>query len=148
MNTPVKLPIAKLLKQKGWDKPIDSRWFYDTEYFTYRFSSEGATKWTLGEESSYPAPTISEVVMWLYENHGIWIVIDTLGNKNDYPKFDYKTISLSDLDSDTKWLMKKLGISYEELIANSYNTPTEAYEAALEYVLTNLILKKWHQNKK
>ena len=112
MSTPVSLPIAKLLKEKGWDKPVDSRWFYDTEYFEYKLSIKGATKWTPGEESSYPAPTVDEVKWWLYEKHRIWISVYSI---------DDSTI-------------------FRHCFSNiNFNSPTEAYEAAIEYTLNNLL---------
>ena len=123
MNTPVNFELAKLLKEKGWDKPTDSRWFYDTEYFTYRFSSEGATKWTPKEENSYPAPTIAEVVMWLYEKHQIYVFADPVYDFSSWTPRIYKKGSNNDLFKGV----------YE------YSDMNTAYEAAIEYTLTKIL---------
>ena len=136
MGTLVKFPTAKLLKEKGYN-----------EQCGMLFNENGVpsgTKMSMGGNpnnyiNKYSAPTIDDVKWWLYRKHGIWITVETLGNENDYPKFDYKAVTLKDSNSDVDWLMKRLDISYEELIAKSYNNPIEAYEAAIEYVLNNLI---------
>jgi len=63
-------------------------------------------------------PTIADVVMWLYEKHNIWIVC--------FP-------------TDGGWsfdiFIKTDCIKSESFI----NSPTEAYEAGIEYILTKLI---------
>lgn len=65
-------------------------------------------------------PTISDVVMWLYEKHHIWI----------YIKQGYKW----------EWYIETVS-SHPELKYNDglEDSPTEAYEAAIEYTLKNLI---------
>jgi hypothetical protein len=93
MNTPVNFEIAKLLKEKGFDE-----------------------QWNIYMHT----PTIAEVVMWLYEKHGIWIA----------PK---KAMGMN------KWfpqIYKGDDLIISEIITNS---PTEAYEAAIEHCLTNII---------
>ena len=62
------------------------------------------------------APTIAEVVIWLYEKHGIWI----------YAKRGYG------------W---EFVIEKAETLNNdgTFNTPTEAYSAAILYTLNSLI---------
>ena len=80
---------------------------------------------TVGELEEVPLniPTIAEVVMWLHEKHEIWvIVIPELLNGVEiryYPSVFEQGIG--------------------EDIEVYYNSPTEAYEAAIEYCLTNLI---------
>jgi hypothetical protein len=92
MNTPVSFPLAKVLKEKG-------------------FRILPAFK------SSYP--TISDVVMWLYEKHGIWISVDP------------------DNDIDTWFYTISHGTS--TTVFGNYSGPIEAYEGAIEHVLTHLI---------
>lgn len=68
--------------------------------------------------------TIAEVVMWLYKKHGIWVIVSH---------------EISDLHQ-TEWFW--IGVKNGEETASQYfgfNTPTEAYEAAIEYTLKNLI---------
>lgn len=98
MNIPVSFEIAKLLKEKQIIFKTD-------EYY----SSE--TEVTSKSYNEYPAPTIAEVVMWLYEKHKFWTEVTTdINGKFCFP-----------------WLEGK------------YNSPTEAYSAAIEYTLKNLI---------
>ena len=68
--------------------------------------------------------TIADVVMWLYEKHGIWIIVSH---------------EISD-SHQTEWFW--IGVKNGEEIASQYfgfNSPTEAYGAAIIYTLKNLI---------
>ena len=70
--------------------------------------------WNESEELLCSAPTIAEVVMWLYEKHGDWISV---------VKFEkYSSCTFR-----------------HNCLFKEYNSPTEAYEAAIEYTLKNLI---------
>tara|TARA_R110002126_G_scaffold68046_7_gene172123 strand:- start:5465 stop:5947 length:483 start_codon:yes stop_codon:yes gene_type:complete len=73
-------------------------------------------------EGKYSAPTISDVIMWLYEKHGIWI----------------QAISFH--------LLEDRRFSSHICFANNIKTsighsvsPTEAYLEAIKYVLNNSI---------
>ena len=128
MKTPVKFPIAKMLKEKGFDERLN--YYYDS--FGDIGSSKVKVNWNESEELLCSAPTIAEVVMWLYEKHGIWINTWSDSNLN------------SSIPTTIKWFYVincDLVSSYnkEGKIDRLYNSPTEAYEAAIEYVLTNLI---------
>jgi len=119
MNTTVTFEIAKLLKEKGFDNEscdyynIDGELRYDSE-----FPSLQCTKYF----DYYDAPTIAEVVMWIYEKHGIWISVVML-----YPKrYEY---DIQKTDSTTQ-----LAKSHPQL-----DTPTEACNEAILYTLNNLI---------
>lgn len=116
MHTPVKFSLAKLLKEKGFDK--DCRHFYEDEdlkeAFYYRNHNDSSV-------TVHSAPTIAEVVMWFYEKHGIWITVDySLGHFSPFIKRQGK---------------KAIPIKHW----NFFSTPTEAYEAAIESTLKNLI---------
>ena len=65
---------------------------------------------------------IGEVVMWLYEKHGIWIyLVPSEDNKNVFkPFFRGKSI-------------------VDQHLTKFYRSPTKAYEAGIEYSLNNLI---------
>ena len=117
LNKPVDFTTAKLLKEKGiniWSE--------------YRYTDFNGVE-RLEKEASeiFPyAPTIAEVVMWLYEKHGIWI--DVSLNQFSKPK-------------DLQWMYsivftKDCTYSHSP---KSYASPTEAYEAAILYTLNNLI---------
>jgi hypothetical protein len=139
MNTPVSFEIAKLLKEKGFDKPCLQAYRVwrgnirktdktpleeiGVEYEPYMRGYNASVTYYTQSESHTVAPTIAEVVMWLYEKHGIWIVIlPELLNGTEiryYPSVFEQGIG-EDLES-------------------YFNSPTEAYEAAIEYVLKNLL---------
>ena len=101
MNTPISFPSAELLKEKGY--PFDFI--------------------TIGDVEEVPLniPTISDVVMWLYEKHGIWVWVERFSTL-----FRPYAEEIGD-ERFGKWEGHK------------YNSPTEAYEAAILYTLNNLI---------
>lgn len=133
MNTPISFKLAKRLKEKGFDKicsnfytnPRCKMFGIDEHGRYYRIKNKAKKLWISGHAAAldskhvYYAPTISEVVMWLYEKHGVWIWAEKYENESKFvpqiPKAD---------------LQKVLGF---------YKSPTEAYEAAIEYILDNLI---------
>lgn len=67
-------------------------------------------------------PTIAEVVMWLYEKYGIWVSV------NREPESGVFFFSVDKNKGD--FFFDK---------GDDYSSPTESYEAAIEYCLTNLI---------
>lgn len=95
MNTLVSFELAKLLIQKEYDLHPDFK-------------------------DSYP--TITEVVMWLYEKHGIWIGVQP---NEPYIDDDWCFTIFKDLKNNNS--------------REGYNSSTEAYEAAIEHTLKNLI---------
>lgn len=132
MTTPVNFELAKLLKEKGFDVPVRT---YRLEGKYSDFIHEGFEDEYWGDnkivnwnkdiigikpfKGFVSAPTIAEVVMWLYEKHGIWIWVEHYEN-------------------DSKFIpqIPKANLSR---VLSFYDSPTEAYEAAIEYCLTNLI---------
>lgn len=121
MNVPVSFELAKLLKEKGFDRP--TLLCYDkcdmlSSYVENVFEPKNYN--TSGYVKS--APTIAEVVMWLYKKHGIWISVDS----NPENGLFYYCIR------------KKLHRLRLNETVSYFITPTEAYEAAIRYVLTNL----------
>ena len=66
MNNPVSFELAMLLKEKRINIYSECRY---TDF-------NGVECLEKIDSNIFPyAPTISEVVMWLYEKHGIWIGI-------------------------------------------------------------------------
>lgn len=134
MNTPVNFELAKLLKEKGFDKPTKQRYFIaeniDSNRFPFLQKECAFHNWNDYDDSSttyYSAPTIAEAVMWLYEKHGIWIQpYQTDDNNDTYPLFWNEINNRGKIIESTKF-------------GNWFNSPTEAYEAAIEYTLNNLI---------
>jgi hypothetical protein len=105
MNTSINFELAKLLKEKG----------YPFEFIT------------VGELKEVPLniPIIAEVVMWVYEKYGIWIVV-SYEVDIETNKIEWFWISIRDGEE----------IAYQY---KAFKSPTEAYQEAIEYVLQNLI---------
>ena len=137
MTLPVNFPIAKLLKEKNIKIDTEEVLFYRDEVnnieehqiknrdVLYNYTGFGDY---ITDENEYQTYMIADVVMWMYEKHGIWISVFEMERSEDWSNyFDYsikqKKISLVDIS-------KKL---------EEFNNPTEAYEAAIEYTLNNLI---------
>ena len=70
------------------------------------------------------APTIAEVVMWLYEKYGVWIVVNITISSDWY-------FELYDLNSKRNAEIK--------VNVNLYSSPSEAYESAIKHYLTQII---------
>ena len=145
MNTPISFETAKLLKEKGFglsdEDYIQLPQFYEQdgtyiEYDVHIGKKYNPHRTHLGADTIedfeahltmidnslddiYLAPTIAEVVIWLYKKHEIWISVDITG---DLTMFWYT--------------IKGKGIWYT---GSNVNSPTEAYEAAIEYTLKELL---------
>ena len=61
INTPVSFEIVKLIEVNGWKLPYTLEYLEEIESTNRYFES---------------IPTVAEVVMWLYEKHMIWIVVN------------------------------------------------------------------------
>ena len=120
MNTPIKFELAKLLKEKGFDE-LTKIWMQHGDGI--RGVVEGKRDYYNRKGDVYTSlPTIAEVVMWLYDKHGIWIGVRP---RNEYKwKFDVYTKSIT---------------TVQNIQLAESNNPTEAYESAIEYTLNNLI---------
>lgn len=137
MNKEVSFESAKLLKEKGFgiDKKYQNchieKCYYDKNGDLIECEKQSGSLSLF--EDKYSAPTIAEVVMWLYEKHGIWIVVNPHKGEDE----DDSGKPFMEFDPEV-WSFK-----YECIFHNTglpyFNSPTEAYEAAFEYVLTNLI---------
>ena len=116
MNILVSFELAKLLKEKGFEERTKS-YTEDGKLVTISLTIR---RFNL-EKVYYPSPTIAEVVMWLYEKHEIWIEVS----------LDLSNTQMFDYEIQKKHFLK--------LSEERFNSPTEAYEAAIEYTLNNLI---------
>ena len=84
-------------------------------------------KWTF--------PTIADVVMWIYEKHGIWISVECdVYGKLWYIRFKIASKSLWE-DEDKRHAVATAHFKFPF----EHDTPAKAYEAAFEYTLNNLI---------
>lgn len=120
MNTPVSFEVAKIVLNKGFDKECNQYWNlieYGEEWIV-------EDRINMDSVDFMYAPTISDMVMWLYEKYGIWISVYML----DKGEFHW----------ETEFNSEDIGSRYP----NYYKTPAEAYEAAIDYVLNNLIQPK------
>lgn len=126
MNMLVKFPIAKLLKEKEFDLKVKQRWCIveniDGDKSPFCQHDCGVFNWNNEKYADYiSAPTIAEVVMWLYDKHDIWIQpMIYRRNPNDFIGSIYYNTN-------------------DNYLTEPYKSPTQAYEAAIEYVLKNLI---------
>jgi len=132
MNTPVNFELAKLLKEKGFDVKVRGRihvshWHLVKDniipsnvniYYTDMFAPLG--NWNDGIQHFMSIPTIAEVIMWLYEKHELWIIVGFSGDETCYSMVTNKIC-------DVRWNNK------------GFKSPTEAYEASIDYTLNNLI---------
>jgi hypothetical protein len=121
MNTTVSFELAKFLKEKEFEQKTKS-YNEDGKLVTVSLTIRRFNP----EKIYYPAPTIAEVVMWLYEKHGIWIEASL--NQFSKPKDLHWMYSITFTQNCTYSHSPK-----------SYKSPTEAYEAAIEYTLNNLL---------
>lgn len=119
MTSDVSFEISKLLKEKGFEDMIKS---YDGSGKEVNVSL--VVRKHVPTQMFYPRPTIAEVVMWLYEKYDLWW--DVSLEKGSFSMYNIKHIS---------------GYSYSigGLYFETFRTPKEAYEAAIKYILTNLI---------
>lgn len=128
MNKPVSFELAKLLKEKGFDNESLNyyrQWYGDIQLRLGSMFSNDPKDDCLPNEEFFLAPTIADVVMWLYEKHEIWISVWSAYN-NSY-KFSYGV------------LYRKNIVVFHETNFDEKNTPTEAYEIAIKETLTNII---------
>lgn len=107
MNTPVSFDIKMLLIEKGI-----------TLHHTVKYADDHKT---IKEFTIHDKPTIADVIMWLYEKHGIWIYVNIA----------------TDFGYNETWAWNTINPDNKDI--NGFNSPTEAYEAAILYTLNNLI---------
>jgi hypothetical protein len=121
MTPIVNFETAKLLKEKGFDK-IGKFYYPDDGSLLNKNKNSN-------RHSAYrmQAPTIAEAVMWLYEEHGIWVVVNV-----GKPHLSKSCMFFANVI--------KFGLHHKNKFRTEfYNTPTEAYEFAIIYTLKNLL---------
>ena len=133
MNSHVTFKLAKLLKEKGFEQMTQTMYHISGEDF-YNINEGIVT-----DINYFPRPIIADVVMWLYDTYGIWISIDYRPNHKDW-SYNYSNINWS-IEEFDKQLKKDIDMILEEIFDYKikFNSPKEAYEAAIEYCLTELI---------
>lgn len=142
MNLPINLKLAKLLKEKGYNNPCSH---YYEHALTSRIDGEtgnntGAFGWEKGEthfHSHYfinniksvdfsnnnwymcAAPTIAEVVCWIYSKYQIWVQVSIL--KDDEWHYSIRR-------KDNNW-------NIEFPTKEKYTSMENAYEKGINVVL-------------
>lgn len=120
MDTPVILEISTILKEKGYNKPCTHY------YYNNILDSSVADNWN--DLNGCSAPTISEVVMWLYDNYKIWISVEV--DINGF--FNYYVTKYN--PTDKAWEIKETS-----LMNKTDKTPTGGYFGAILFAIKNLI---------
>lgn len=123
MNTPISFELAKLLKEKGFNAPCIQQ-YYNHGELLFCVDVHGRPMLKTNDKSyldsggyCISAPTIAEVVMWLRENHGVWISV-RIGYGYEFA-----------LQSTNQPI---------SLVNDGYSTPTQAYESAIEHCLKRI----------
>ena len=130
MNKEISFKLALLLDEKKFGEYNLTEYHYNREDY-YRQGKLCIKKGHLLHNEDYPynvyngqlnAPTIAEVITWLYEKYGVWVHADYYNNGNGEVIwfYNYKTVDKESMDE-------------------GFNSPTEAYEAGITHVLENLI---------
>lgn len=132
MNKIVNYEIATLIKAKGFNLKVVN--FYNHKKLSLISDKDRQVEglvnynpinWNFVREHYTSAPTIAEVIMWLYEKYGIWIQVHHWTNQP--------------VDDELWENCFCAYVNGDNMDAAIFKTPTEAYEAALEYVLKEVI---------
>ena len=115
--------VAKLMKEKGFNEPCF--YYYKDEVLIFSPFLKGRNSY---QTDTYSAPTHQMAMAWLREEKNIFIVIEPHAYDYVNEKNESYVCSL--------WV----GDNYYEYIeSRDYPSYEEAVEAALKYVLKNLI---------
>ena len=135
MNTPVSFEIAKLLKEKGIKIDTDEVIFYRDEVNNIEkhqiknrdvlYSYTGMELHPTFDDNEYQTYTIADILMWLYEKHGIWIEAHRWTNQP--------------VDDEVWENCFQAFVNGDAMSVSIFKTPTEAYETGIEYALNTLI---------
>ena len=79
---------------------------------------------SMDKDNQHLHSEIMQVIMWLYEKYKIWIQVFILNKTFAWKVQDVNTLVITCLYAQQD---------------KGYNSPTEAYEAAIEYTLNKLI---------
>lgn len=126
----VSFDTANLLKEKGFDWPTIE--YYSSGGGIYRFS-EGIAG--ICGILSYPRPTQQMACRWLREEKNIYVTaVPDIGNSLRF----YPAIYVIKGEIPEEYWFEHINSVVEEL-NKSYGEPQQTIDAALEYVLKNLI---------
>lgn len=114
--------VAKLLKEKGFDIPVWTRYENDDESNEVIFGSE--YNWNNSPMGQISAPTHQMAMKWLREK-GVQMSIDTIISSSDGDIY----FNIDTYSEDSGW----------DHPVNFYDSYEEAIEDAIKYSLKNLI---------
>lgn len=158
MNTPLDFEISLLAKNKGFDLTDKTKHQMYGNQNIHQLEKYDELKYYLYDDYVI-ALTIADAIMWLYTEHNIWIEV-TFGKDCNNVWFDYDIFSLIKPRKDDE--LGEEGVEYEDDInekwldyettydsmmderfiimdKQNYPTPKEAYYAAIDHILKNLI---------
>ena len=128
----VKFGIAKLLKEKGFNIPPDTS--YEVCLWQM-YDEDGKVQWGVYNSDWYFRITQQMACDWLTEERNIYITaVPDIGNSLRF----YPAIYIIRGEIPDEYWFEHIN-SIVEGLNKSYDKPQQAIEAALEYVLTNLI---------
>lgn len=81
------------------------------------------------------APTIAHVIDWILEKYGIWITVEC----NYCGELWYSKFQVASQENWDNLDKRHETISGFQKFHNEHNLPSKAYEAAINYCLTNLL---------
>lgn len=120
----VSFEVAKLLKEKGFDEPVNCFYFIDGTF-------TGNTVTTTNSYTRhYAVPTHQRTLKWLREVHNICIVIQPYDSYYK-ERYEFEINKKNNNDFTWEWIS-----DIENTIFDTYE---EAVEAAIKHCLTNLI---------
>jgi hypothetical protein len=132
--TYVNFEQAKWLKEKGFNVEclcfycinttcnyIDKPYKYSFEINANQENFVNGKLDNFGYGETYSAPEQWQVVEWLLQNHEIWITVTSISQES------------------WQWHITKPGDVLGKLYEEDFHTPQQAYSAAFDYVLNNLI---------
>lgn len=123
MTTQVNSELAKLLKEKGFVcKESSSFWMNGFSYLKKDYNP-------ITYQDKDNVATIAEVVMWLYEKHGVWINV----NITRYGRFWCNIV----LKEECKHSNNPFTWEFVNQL-NDFTSPTQAYEAAIKHYLKRI----------
>lgn len=134
MNKPVSLELKQLLYNKGWRYELSD----DISETSSLYNNHSLAEERFNQNDiSYVDITIADIIMWLYDKHGIWIGVELTDNTKEF------------YFQPTIWTMKDRDYNDEDMIDQAksicewrtwkYNSIQEAYIEAIKYCLNNKI---------
>lgn len=134
MNKPVSLELKQLLYNKGWRYELSD----DISETSSLYNNHSLAEERFNQNDiSYVDITIADIIMWLYDKHGIWIGVELTDNTKEF------------YFQPTIWTMKDRDYNDEDMIDQAksicewrtwkYNSIQEAYIEAIKYCLNDKI---------